>query len=80
MGRIRRKFTKEMKLAAIQRLETGSSAVEVARAFEFCTVGGKSSCTVLSMRFPEKGNGAGRNPRSPDRSVRWANKPWRSIF
>ena len=30
----RRKFTKEVKLAAMQRLETGSSAAEVARAFE----------------------------------------------
>ena len=30
----RRKFTREMKLAAIQQLETGSSAAEVARAFE----------------------------------------------
>src|ERR1700685_2201342 len=30
----RRKFTKELKLAAIQQLETGSSAAEVARAFE----------------------------------------------
>jgi len=34
MGLSRRKFTKEMKLAAIQQLETGSSAAEVARAFE----------------------------------------------
>jgi transposase len=34
MGLSRRKFTKEMKLAAIQRLEMGSSAAEVARAFE----------------------------------------------
>ena len=34
MGLSRRKFTKEMKLAAVQRLETGSSAAEVARAFE----------------------------------------------
>ena len=34
MGLSRRKFTKEMKLAAIQQLEKGSSAVEVARAFE----------------------------------------------
>jgi transposase-like protein len=34
MGLSRRKFTREMKLAAIQRLETGSSAAEVARAFE----------------------------------------------
>jgi transposase len=34
MGLSRRKFTKEVKLAAIQQLETGSSAAEVARAFE----------------------------------------------
>jgi len=34
MGLSRRKFTKEMKLAAIQQLETGSLAAEVARAFE----------------------------------------------
>jgi transposase len=34
MGLSRRKFTKELKLATIQRLETGSSAAEVARAFE----------------------------------------------
>jgi len=34
MGMSRRKFTKEMKLAAIQQLEKGSSAAEVARAFE----------------------------------------------
>jgi len=30
----RRKFTKELKLAAIQQLDKGSSAAEVARAFE----------------------------------------------
>ena len=34
MGLSRRKFTKEMKLAAIQQLDRGSSAAEVARAFE----------------------------------------------
>src|SRR5260370_30613662 len=34
MGLSRRKFTKEVKLAAIRQLETGSSAAEVARAFE----------------------------------------------
>ena len=30
----RRTFTREMKLAAVQRLETGASIAEVARAFE----------------------------------------------
>ncbi len=34
MGLARRKFTREVKLAAIQQLETGSSMAEVARAFE----------------------------------------------
>jgi transposase len=34
MGLTRRKFTRELKMAAIQQLEAGSSAAEVARAFE----------------------------------------------
>ena len=34
MGLSRRQFTKELKLAALQRLEMGSSVAEVARAFE----------------------------------------------
>jgi|SRR5271165_582237 len=34
MGLSRRKFTREMKLAAVRQLETGSSVAEVARAFE----------------------------------------------
>ena len=34
MGLSRRKFTKELKLAAIQRLNAGASVAEVARAFE----------------------------------------------
>ena len=34
MGLSRRQFTKEFKLAAIQRLELGASLAEVARAFE----------------------------------------------
>jgi transposase-like protein len=34
MGLSRRQFTKEFKLAAIQRLEMGASVAEVARAFE----------------------------------------------
>jgi transposase-like protein len=34
MSLSRRKFTKEVKLAAVQQLETGSSVAEVARAFE----------------------------------------------
>ena len=34
MGLSRRQFTREFKLAAIQRLERGASVAEVARAFE----------------------------------------------
>jgi len=34
MGLSRRKFTREMKLTAVRRLESGSSVAEVARAFE----------------------------------------------
>lgn len=34
MGLSRRTFTREMKFAAVQRLETGASIAEVARAFE----------------------------------------------
>jgi transposase-like protein len=34
MSLSRRKFTKEMKLAAVQQLEAGSSIAEVTRAFE----------------------------------------------
>jgi transposase len=34
MGLSRRQFTREFKLAAVRRLEMGSSIAEVARAFE----------------------------------------------
>jgi transposase len=34
MGLSRRQFTREFKLAALRRLETGASVAEVARAFE----------------------------------------------
>ena len=34
MGVFRRTFTREVKMTAVQRLETGSSIAEVARAFE----------------------------------------------
>ena len=34
MGLSRRKFTKDVKMAAVQQLESGRSAAEVARAFE----------------------------------------------
>jgi Transposase len=34
MGLSRRRFTREFKLEAVQRLESGASVAEVARAFE----------------------------------------------
>ena len=34
MGMLRRTFARDVKMAAVQRLETGSSIAEVARAFE----------------------------------------------
>src|SRR5918999_6164541 len=34
MGLSRRKFTREVKMAALQRLDAGASVAEVARAFE----------------------------------------------
>src|SRR5580658_2414242 len=34
MGLTRRRFTRELKMAAIRQLDAGSSAAEVARAFE----------------------------------------------
>lgn len=37
MGLLRRTFTREMKMAAVQRLEAGASIAEVARAFEVNT-------------------------------------------
>ena len=34
MGLLRRTFTRDVEMAAVQRLETGASIAEVARAFE----------------------------------------------
>ena len=34
MGLLRRTFTRDVKMAAVQRLETGASIAEVSRAFE----------------------------------------------
>ena len=84
MGLSRRKFTKELKLAAVQRLDEGSSVAEVARAFEV-------NPNVLQRwrqefregpgnAFPGTANGAGRRPGSPNWSGRSASRPWRSIF
>ena len=85
MGLSRRKFTKELKLAAIQQLDKGSSAAEVARAFEI-------NPNLLHRWRKEfrhgpgnafsgrRESGAGRNRGLPNWSAKWASKPWRSIF
>ena len=84
MGLTRRKFTREMKMAAIQQLDAGSSAAEVARAFEI-------NASLLhrwrkefqhgpAMRFPESASAAGRKLASPNWNGRSASKRWISIF
>ena len=79
MGLSRRQFTREFKLAALQRLETGASVAEVARAFqvnpnvlhrwrrEFRTGPGNA--------FP--GHGKQRWAASLSWSARSASRPWR---
>ena len=81
MGLSRRMFTKEFKLAAVQRLERGSSIGEVARALEV-------NPNVLHRwrreirQGPGRGtaSSAGRTGASPNWNVRSASRPWRSIF
>jgi len=78
MGLSRRMFTKEFKLAAVQRLERGSSIGEVARALEV-------NPNVLHRwrREIRQGPGnvfAGLTDASPNWNVRSVSRPWRSIF
>ena len=84
MGLSRRKFTKEFKLAAVQRLEHGASMAEVARAFEV-------NPNVLHRwrrefrQGPASVSGAGetalgRRARWPNWSGRSGGRRWRSIF
>ncbi len=86
MGLSRRRFTKEFKLAAVQRLEMGASLAEVARAFEvnpnvvhWFTAGGGSSAKDPAMPFPAWGSGAGTRVRWRNWSARLASRRWRSI-
>jgi len=84
MSLSRRQFTKEFKLAAIQRLEMGASVAEVARAFEsqprtYCTVGRRESAKGLGMRFPVWGSGAGKRAGGPTGAQDWPARSWRSI-
>ena len=84
MGLSRRMFTKEFKLAAVQRLERGSSIGEVARALEV-------NPNVLhrwrrEIRqgpgnvFPGTASSAGPKGGSRSWSARSASRPWRLIF
>jgi transposase len=84
MGLSRRTFTREMKLAAVQRLETGASIAEVARAFEV-------NPNVLHRwrrefregsgnAFPGLGKKRWDDTSKPSWSVRSASKRRRSIF
>ena len=84
MGLSRRQFTKEFKLAAIQRLERGVSIGEVARALEV-------NPNVLhrwrrefrqgpGTLFPAMGNRAGRKAGLRSWNARSASRRWRSIF
>ena len=74
MGLSRRKFTKEIKLAAIQRLDSGASVAEVARAFEvnpnLLHRWRKEFRHVQAMHSREPASGGGMKPKSPNWSVR----------
>ena len=85
MGLSRRQFTREFKLAAIERLERGASIAEVARAFEV------NPNTLHRWRrdfrqgpgnaFPATlGSGAGKRAGWRNSSARLASRRWRSIF
>jgi transposase-like protein len=84
MSLSRRQFTKEFKLAAIQRLETGASVAEAARAFEVNPNGlhrwRREFRQGPTMRFPAWGSGAGKRAGQPNWSARSASRRWRSIF
>ena len=84
MGLSRRMYTKEFKLAAVQRLEQGVSLGEVARALEV-------NPNVLHRwrreirqgprnAFRAMGSSAGPKAGSLSWSGRSASKRWRSIF
>ena len=84
MGLSRRMFTKEFKLAAVQRLERGSSMGEVARALEVspnvCTAGGVRSGRGQATCFRGTASSAGPKGALRSWSARSASRPWRSIF
>ena len=84
MGLSRRRFTREFKLAAVQRLEQGNAIAEVARAMEVnpnvLHRWRKDSGKGRAMRFPVRGSDAGRKGGLQSSSARSGSKRWRSIF
>jgi transposase-like protein len=79
----RRIFTREMKLAAVQRLETGSTIAEVARAFEVnpnVLHRWRRSARGQATLFRVSESGAGMTRSKPSWNGRSASKRWRSIF
>ena len=84
MGLSPRIFTREMKLAAVQRLETGATIGEVARAFEV-------NPNVLHRwrrefrqgpgnAFPGFGKRRGDERSKPSCNEKSGSRPWKSIF
>ena len=84
MGLLRRTFTRDVKMAAVQRLETGASIAKVARAFEV-------KPNVLHRWRREFRQGPGNafpgfgkrrwddtQPAKLERKI--GQQPWRSIF
>jgi transposase-like protein len=72
MALSRRKFTKKVKISAIQRLDAGASVAEVARAFEVNP--------NLLHRWRKEFRGAGMKPKSLNLSEKWVSKRSKSIF
>ena len=83
MGLSRRQFTKEFKLAAIERLEMGASVAEVARAFEVNPNGlhrwRREFRQGPGNVFPGLGKRRWEEGRWPNWSARLTSRRWRSI-
>jgi hypothetical protein len=84
MGLSRRTFTKEFKLAAVQRLEQGVSMGEAARGLEVnptcCTAGGVSFVRGRATRFRATDSGVARKAGLRNWSAGSASRRWRSGF
>jgi transposase-like protein len=84
MALSRRKFTKEVKVVAIQRLNAATSVAEVARAFEVNPNlphrWRKEFRHGPGMLFREAESDVGMKPKSLNWKGRLASRRWRSIF